>query len=99
MGTRTGSVVRRRMLARRLRVLRERAGLPLDSAAAPLYWSGSKLHRIETGQQPVDVHGFKSMLDLYGVGGDEWTELMALAVETRRHGWWRSRWTRPHRRP
>jgi hypothetical protein len=36
------------------------------------------------------MHGLKSMLDLYGVGGDEWTELIELAVTTRRLGWWRT---------
>jgi transcriptional regulator with XRE-family HTH domain len=90
MGARTGSAVRRRMLARRLRVLRERAGMTMDAAAPRLYWSVSKLSRIETAQQPVDVHGLKSMLDLYGVGGDEWTELTELAIATRHPGWWRA---------
>jgi transcriptional regulator with XRE-family HTH domain len=86
----TGSVVRRRMLARRLRLLREMAGLTLEVAAPRLFWSSSKLNRIETGLQPVDVHGLKSMLDLYGVGGDEWKELTELAIACREHGWWRA---------
>jgi transcriptional regulator with XRE-family HTH domain len=88
--TTTGSAVQRRMLARRLRVLRERAGLSMEDAAPKLYWSHSKLSRIETAQQSVDVHGVKSMCDLYGVGGDEWEEMVALAIETRRRGWWRA---------
>jgi transcriptional regulator with XRE-family HTH domain len=90
MITRTGAAVQRRMLARRLRLLRERAGLTLEGAAPRLYWSASKLSRIETGQQQVDVHAVKSMLDLYCAGTDEWAELTALAVETRRRGWWRA---------
>jgi transcriptional regulator with XRE-family HTH domain len=78
------------MLARRLRVLRERAGLTIEDAAPKLYWSASKLSRIETAQQSMDVHGVKSMCDLYGVDGDEWAEMVALAIETRRRGWWRA---------
>jgi hypothetical protein len=85
-----GAAVQRRMLARRLRVLRERAGLTIEAAAPKLYWSPSKLSRIETDQQGIDVHGVKSMLDLYCVESDEWAEMVALAIETRRRGWWRA---------
>lgn len=84
-----GSVVRRRNLGRRLRVLRERAGLTLDEAAPQLDWSASKLSRIENGQQAVDVHGVRSMLDLYD-GGDEWTELIDLTRQARQPGWWQT---------
>ena len=52
---RTGSAVRRRILGRRLRKLREQAGHTLESAAPLLEWSTSKLARIETAQQIVDV--------------------------------------------
>jgi hypothetical protein len=86
----TGATVRRRILARRLRMLRESAGLTLETAAPQLYWSTSKLHRIEAAAQNVDVHGLKSMLDLYGVGGDDWTEMIELAVASRQPGWWRT---------
>jgi hypothetical protein len=86
----TGSAVRRRILARRLRLLREHAGFTLETAAPKLYWSSSKLHRIEAATQPVDVHGLKSMLDLYGVGGEDWTDMVELAVSSRQPGWWRT---------
>jgi transcriptional regulator with XRE-family HTH domain len=90
MDAQTGSAMRRRMLARRLRELREQAGLTMEAAAPKLYWSVSKLSRIENNQQLADVHGVKSMLDLYGVGGDEWEQLTTLAVECRHRGWWRA---------
>lgn len=83
-------MVRRRQLARQLRVLRERAGLTLEAAAPELDWSTSKLSRIETGQQAVDVHGVRSMLDLYRVGGDDWAEIIELCREARQRGWWRA---------
>lgn len=90
MGVGNGSVVLRRILGRRLRRMREEAGLTLDSAAPQLDWSPSKLSRIENGQQAVDVHGVRSMLDLFDVGGERWTELVTLTREARQRGWWQA---------
>lgn len=85
---RNGSTIRQRQLARTLRQLREEAGLTLDEAAPKLDWSTSKLGRIETARQGVHVHGVRSMLDLYDVGGDRWTEIIELARSARQKGWW-----------
>ena len=79
-----------RQLARTLRRLREEAGLTLEEAAPKLDWSTSKLGRIETAQQSVDVHGVRSMLDLYDVGGERWTEIIDMVRETRKKGEWHS---------
>lgn len=87
---RNGSVVRRMQLGRALRELRDAAGLSVEVAAPQLDWSSSKLSRIENGQQAVDVHGVRSMLDLYGAGGERWTELIELTRQTRQKGWWRA---------
>jgi transcriptional regulator with XRE-family HTH domain len=80
--------LRQRQLGRELRRLREDAGLTLEEAAPQLDWSTSKLSRIETGRQSVDVHGVRSMLDLYNVGGDRWTEIIDLVREARQKSWW-----------
>ncbi|MGH3855629.1 MAG: helix-turn-helix domain-containing protein [Pseudonocardiaceae bacterium] len=80
--------LQQRQLARTLRQLRERAGLSLEEAAPKLDWSASKLGRIETAQQGVDVHGVRSMLDLYDIGGTEWTEIIDLTREAKHKGWW-----------
>ncbi len=80
--------LRQRRLGRELRRLREDAGLSLEEAAPQLDWSASKLSRIETGSQGVDVHGVRSMLDLYDVGGDRWTEIIDLTRQARQKGWW-----------
>ena len=77
-----------RQLARTLRRLREEAGLSLEEAAPKLDWSASKLSRIETAQQGVDVHGVRSMLDLYDVGGAQWTEIIGLTREARKKNEW-----------
>jgi hypothetical protein len=80
--------LQQRRLAKALRRLREDARLSLEEAAPKLDWSASKLGRIETAQQGVDVHGVRSMLDLYNVGGAQWTEIVELTREARRKGWW-----------
>ena len=90
MGAHNGSTGLRRQLSRRLKLLREQAGLTLDEAAPALDWSTSKLSRIENADQLVDVHGVRSMLDLYGVGGERWTELIELTRAARQRGWWRA---------
>ena len=36
------------------------------------------------------MHGVRSMLDLYGVGGERWAELIELTRQTRQKGWWRA---------
>lgn len=85
-----GSLVRRRQLARQLRAMRERAGLTLEAAAPELDWSASKLSRIETAQQGLDVHGLRSMMDLYQVDGETWKQMLAMCREGRQRGWWRA---------
>jgi transcriptional regulator with XRE-family HTH domain len=80
--------LQQRQLARTLRRLREEAGLSLEEAAPKLDWSTSKLGRIETAQQGVDVHGVRSMLDLYNVGGAEWAEIIDMVREARKKNEW-----------
>jgi hypothetical protein len=85
-----GSMIRRRVLAKQLRKLREEAGLTLEQAAPKLDFSVSKLSRIENAQVVIDVHWVKSMLDVYDVGGARWTELLDLTREALQPGWWRA---------
>jgi transcriptional regulator with XRE-family HTH domain len=85
-----GSVVHRRILGRRLRLMREEAGLTLEEAAPKLDWSTSTLSRIESGQQAPTVHGVRSMVDIYDIGGDHWGELITMTREVRQKGWWRA---------
>jgi transcriptional regulator with XRE-family HTH domain len=83
-------MIRRRVLARQLRTLRENTNLTLEQAAPKLDFSVSKLSRIENAQVVIDVHWVKSMLDVYDVGGARWTELVELAREANQPGWWRA---------
>lgn len=86
---RNGASIRRRILARKLRKLREGARLTLDEAAPALDTSASRLSRIENGQQKADVHLVKSMLDLYDAG-QQWAEMLELAREAAKPGWYRA---------
>ncbi|MDT7581146.1 MAG: hypothetical protein QOK35_2410, partial [Pseudonocardiales bacterium] len=79
---------RQRQLGRRLRRMREDAGLTIDAAADKLEFSASKLGRIENAEQSVDVHVVRSMLDFYDVGGERWTETLQLVREAREKPWY-----------
>ena len=86
MGQLTSPTFRRRKLARRLRQMRESAGLTLDEAAPKLDKTKSALSRLETAMSRADVHIVRSMMDLY----DHYDpDLLDLARESRRPGWWK----------
>jgi len=79
---------RRRRLAAELRRLRERADLVGDQVAERMGWSTSKVSRIEnarTAPRPAEI---KKLLLLYGIEGEHAEQLMALAQEANRKGWW-----------
>ncbi len=76
MGMRSGTLIRRRQLARILRELRRRSGLTIEDLAPQLDFSASKLSRIENAHQGVDVHVVRTMMDIFGVTGDQWEALL-----------------------
>jgi transcriptional regulator with XRE-family HTH domain len=81
----TSPTFRRRKLARRLREMRERAGLTIEVAARKLDKTRSSLGRIETGFTRADVHLIRSMMDIY----DHYDpDLLDLGREANRPGWW-----------
>jgi len=80
--------VHQRILGRRLQLMRTAAGISIDAAARAFDISVSKLSRIEGARQGVDQHLVKSMLDLYDVGGDRWTETLELVAAARKRPWW-----------
>jgi transcriptional regulator with XRE-family HTH domain len=89
MADSVGPAVARERLRTRLRELREERGLAADSVARDMYWSVSKLNRIETGAvtiQPVEV---RALLGYYGVqDSKEVTLFMNLAKTSRSKQWW-----------
>lgn len=78
----------RRRLATELRRLRELASLTGEEVADQLGWSGSKISRIELNRTEVKSTDLIKLLDLYGVGGTQRTDLVALVQAPRNRGWW-----------
>lgn len=78
--------VRRRRLAAELRRLRgRRTG---NEVAAGLGWSASKISRAEVGRSTLPIDEVEKLLDFYEVIGSERTQLLALARDANRRGWW-----------
>ncbi|GLZ81707.1 transcriptional regulator [Actinorhabdospora filicis] len=80
--------VRRRSLGARLRDLREKAGVTADEAASALDVHSSTIYRIERGKVGIKPRDVKTLLDRYGIAGDQISELEGLAREGRQRGWW-----------
>jgi transcriptional regulator with XRE-family HTH domain len=82
---RSSPTFRRRRLARRIRRLREDAGLTQEQAAASLDMSTSALSRKETGEVATSVHEVRSMMDLYDAYDPG---LVDLARSAKAKPWW-----------
>ena len=80
--------VRRRRLAAELRRLRERADLTGDEVAGRLAWSAAKISRIETAKTGVKIADVQRLVELYGVADTHGEELLSLARDAERRGWW-----------
>jgi hypothetical protein len=64
--------------------------MTIEAAAPLLDFSPAKLSRIENAHQGVDVHVVRSMMDVFGVGGEQWGEILQLTREASAKGWWRA---------
>jgi transcriptional regulator with XRE-family HTH domain len=80
--------VRRRRLAAELRRLRDLSGRTGDQVADELGWSPSKVSRYETARTGLKPGDVRKLLDLYQVDEPHREELLALAREAARKGWW-----------
>lgn len=80
--------LRKRRLVSELRRLREVAGLTIEEVGERLECSASKVSRIETGRVGVTPRDVRDMLDAYGADPALLDELVQLAREARRKGWW-----------
>lgn len=87
MNTHNKAPFLRRRLGRRLRALREEAGLTIEQAAPLLDKTRSALGRIEKGVTRADVHFVRSCMDLYDQYVDD---LLAETREALKPQWFRS---------
>jgi transcriptional regulator with XRE-family HTH domain len=89
-GRRGSPTVRRRRLGAELRRYREAAGLTIDNVADQLDCSASKISRLENGQTGASPRDVRDMLAVYGVAQPVLEDLVEIARETRKRGWWHS---------
>lgn len=83
-----GSAVLRIILGSHLRWEREAAGVTREEAAAEIGIHKSKLGRIELGRRPIRVADVLDLLSFYGASAQQREELLALAEQADRPGWW-----------
>ena len=84
-----GAIVAKRRLARRLAVMRVRAGMSLNEVSDKLGWSRGRLNRFEANQwrQPDPSH-VRDLARIYGAGDHERAELEDLVARSRARLWW-----------
>lgn len=87
---RTSPTLRRRDLSKRLKELRERAGVSVAEAAEALGCSIDKIHWIERGEwNRPRWRDVRDLLDRYGVDDDDTRDyLIELAREGAQRDWW-----------
>jgi len=80
--------VRGQELGEELRALRDAAGCSLTVAGQRIDASASKICRIESGQVTATPEDVAALLAVYGVTGPQRRELLELAREAEKRGWW-----------
>jgi transcriptional regulator with XRE-family HTH domain len=82
--------VRRKRLGAELKALRSAAGITLDQLAARVDPSRQQISRYELGQIAPDLDDIMQILEVLGIEGHRWNELMTIAREAAERGWWES---------
>jgi transcriptional regulator with XRE-family HTH domain len=86
----TSPFVRRRRLATELRTLREEKGMTAGRLSQLLHQSRMKVSRLENAHIRPDLAEIMKILDLLGVTGDKWNEVVRVARDAAERGWWDS---------
>jgi transcriptional regulator with XRE-family HTH domain len=86
----TSPFVRRRRLATELRTLREEKGMTAGRLSQLLHQSRMKVSRLENAHIRPDLAEIMKILDLLGVTGDKWNEVVRIARDAAERGWWDS---------
>ncbi|MFJ8750200.1 helix-turn-helix domain-containing protein [Streptomyces sp. NPDC102441] len=88
MRPRSGPTVEHRVLAARLRILRERAGVSLQAASAALGAHPATVRRIERAETGLDPYQVRVLLERYAVSDAEAEPIMAGIAAANLPGWW-----------
>ncbi|KND43215.1 XRE family transcriptional regulator [Streptomyces stelliscabiei] len=80
--------VLRMVLGKRLRQLREQAGVSFDDAARAIEVTALTVRRMEKAEVGLRIPYVKELLRTYGVSGGEIEDFLALAREANQPGWW-----------
>ena len=83
-----GPTVLRILLGGQLRRLRESRGITAQAAAKAIRGSESKISRMELGRNAIREIDVLDLLTFYGVGPAEREQLLNLAEQANRPGWW-----------
>ena len=83
-----GPTVLRILLGGQLRRLRESRGITAQAAAKAIRGSESKISRIELGRNAIREIDVLDLLTFYGVDAAEREQLLNLAEQASRPGWW-----------
>src|SRR6202045_3446507 len=83
-----GPTVLRILLGSHLRRLRESRGISARQAAAKIRASESKISRLELGRNAIREIDVLDLLTLYGVSPADREQLLTLAEQANRPGWW-----------
>jgi len=83
-----GPTVLRILLGTQLRRLRESRGISAQAAAKAIRGSDSKISRIELGRNAIREIDVLDLLTFYGVDPLEREQLLDLAEQANRPGWW-----------
>ena len=83
-----GPTVLRILLGTQLRRLRESRSISAQAAARVIRGSESKISRIELGRNAIREIDVLDLLTFYGVGAVEREQLLSLAEQANRPGWW-----------
>jgi hypothetical protein len=80
--------VRGRRLAHELRRIREELKLTVYDTAERTEWDQGKVSRIENAKMRCTTGEVMELCEAYGIGGDQRAELIQLARDARKQGWW-----------
>jgi transcriptional regulator with XRE-family HTH domain len=82
------STIRQRELGLRLRKLRNDRQMTVEDVAEQLMCSTAKISRLETAARPPILRDVRDLCGLYKVDEAVSADLMELAKEARKQGWW-----------